>query len=339
MADATTCMVDLNDGRARLDCRPGMTLYAALRTHKLFLPTGCGARGLCGQCRVKLLRGPANEHTDSEKALLSAADLADGHRLGCQLRLSGDIGVEVPEAVFSAREHKVVVDAITPLTHDIRRFGLVPADADRFPHKAGQFLNFVVRIPEEKAIIVRCFSFSTPSSVEDRIDIVVRLNPKGKCTPYMFERLKVGDPITVIAPFGEFGLTESKAPCVWIAGGSGLSPFLGMVQDMIDKGVTDRPVHLFFGAVKPGDLYYVDHFRAISRDHPWFSFTPALSGEERSPKCREYGLVTEVVARHVADATGREGYLCGSPGMIDACIRILVERGVRREDIYYDRFQ
>lgn len=339
MAETTTCIVDLNNGRARLDCRPGMTLFAALRTHKLYLPTGCGARGVCGQCRVKLLRGEANEHTDSEKTLLSQADLSDGHRLGCQLRLSSDIAVEVPEAVFSAREYKTVVDSITPLTHDIRRFGLALPEGERVPHKAGQFLNLMVRIPEAKAMVIRCFSFSTPSSVENRIDIIVRLNPKGTCTPYMFGHLKVGDPVTIIAPFGEFGLSGTKAPCIWIAGGSGLSPFLGMLQDMIDKGVTDRPVRLFFGAVKPTDLYYVDHFRAISLAHPWFSFTPALSGDERCPECQEYGLITDVVAKHVADAAGWEGYLCGSPGMINACIKTLTERGMRRDDIYFDRFQ
>ncbi len=338
MADIANCRVDLNHGRAVLDCRPGMTLFAALRTHKLYLPTGCGARGLCGQCKIKLLSGEANPHTDSELRLVSDEERAAGFRLGCQLRLSGDLAAEVPEQVFFAKPYPVTVDSITPLTHDIRRFGLVPDDGARIPHRAGQFINLVAKIPSAKAQVIRCFSFATPSSVEDRVDIIVRLNPHGVMTPHLFNEVKAGDKLSLIAPFGTFHLQDSKKPCVWIAGGSGLSPFLGMLQDLIEQGNGDRTVHLFFGAVKPGDLYYVDLLGQIAKEHPWFQFTPALSGNEHSDVCMEYGLITDVVTRRVADASDCEGYLCGSPGMLQACIKVLTEKGAKRENIFYDRF-
>ena len=49
-------------------------------------------------------------------------------------------------------------------------------------------------------------------------------------------------------------------------------------------------------------------------------------------------LITEVVDRHVTDGSNVEAYLCGSPGMIDACIRVLLSKGVAEENIYYDKF-
>ena len=338
MAEIKTCVVDINRGRKILECRQGMTLFAALRMHKLYLPTGCGARGLCGQCKVRHLAGNADLLTDSEVKLIPEAERAAGYRLGCQLRLSGDIAIEAPEHVFQAREFKAAIASITPLTHDIRRFGLSLEDDVRLPHRAGQFVNLSVKIPDAKVQVIRCFSFATPSTIEDRVDLIVRLNPRGVMTPYLFEQAKVGDAVALVAPFGEFSLRDNDTPCVWIAGGSGLSPFLGMLQDMIDKGVQSRKVHLFFGAVHPHDLYYVEMFREMTKQHPWFKFTPALSGDEHCDVCEDYGLITDVVARRVADAAGCEGYLCGSPGMIGACIKVLTEKGMRRENIFFDRF-
>lgn len=338
MADVKTCVVDLNQGRMKLDCRVGMTLFAALRTHQLYLPTGCGARGQCGQCHVMLLRGEANPHTDSERKLIPEDDLAAGKRLGCQLRLSGDISVEVPEPVFHARQFKAKIAEIEVLTHDIRRFSFSFEDGVMVDHVAGQFLNLFVRMPEEKAQVVRCFSFATPPSVRNRLDAIIRLNPKGTMTPYLFNRAKVGDEVTIIAPFGQFRLTDTKAPCIWIAGGSGLSPFIGMLEDLKERGVRDRRIHLFFGAVKPEDLYYVDYFRSLTKENLWFKYTLALSGDIQCPECIDYGLITDIVSKRVETAVGHEGYLCGSPGMIGACIKVLTEKGMRREDIFYDRF-
>jgi Na+-transporting NADH:ubiquinone oxidoreductase subunit F len=107
---------------------------------------------------------------------------------------------------------------------------------------------------------------------------------------------------------------------------------------MVDKGATDRPVRLFFGAVYERDLYYVKEFQEFAAKHPWFKYVPALSGDERSEACADYGLITDVVAKHIPDASEYEAYLCGGPGMIEACISTLTHKGIRRENIFFDRF-
>lgn len=338
MPDANTCVVDLNRGRLKLECRAGMTVFAALRTHKIYLPTGCGAKGQCGQCHVRLLSGDVNPPTENEIRLVSELDRSAGMRLGCQMRLSGDIGIEVQESVFHARQYKAKIASITPLTHDIRRFSFSLEDGETIPHQAGQFINLMARIPGEKVQAVRCFSFATPASVVDHIDAIIRRTPNGAMTRHLFETAAEGDEVTIFAPFGEFHLRDSDKPCIWIAGGSGLSPFLGMLQDMIDKGIANRPVHLFFGAVNPSDLYYVELFRETAAKNPWFKYTPALSGNVQCPECIDYGLITDVVAKRVDSAEGCEGYLCGSPGMVGACIKVLTGKGMCREDIFFDRF-
>ncbi len=337
MSDLKTCSVTLNHGREKLECRRGQTLFAALRTKGILLPTGCGARGLCGQCKVTVLKGETDIFTDNEVKIIPEPERAEGKRLGCQLRLLGDLEVRVPDYVFGAKERKVVLREVIPLTNDIRRFSFLLQDGDRIPHKAGQFATLIAKIPEPKATVMRCFSFTTPSRVVDRFDCIIRLNPKGTLTPYLFEQARVGAEFSLIAPYGDFYLRDGKAPCVWVAGGSGLSPFLGMLQDMLEDK-EERPVHLFFGAAAPGDLYYVDLLKDIANRKPWFRFTPALSCDERSEVCDDYGLITDVVAKYVGNLSHAEGYLCGGPGMIGACVKLLTEKGMARDKIYYDRF-
>ncbi len=334
---AAQCALDVNNGRLRLTGRADMTVFAALRSQKVLLPTGCGARGMCGQCKIRVVDGGAGLLTDAEAKLLTEAERARGLRLACQARLAGDLRIEIPDYVFAAREHEATLKEIIPLTRDVKRFSFALPEGDGIPHRAGQFLTLACKIPGEQGLTMRCFSFATPSGVTESVDIIVRENPRGVMTPHLFTAAQPGDAFRIIAPYGEFYLRDGSAPCVWIAGGSGLSPFLGMVRDMIDHGV-ERPVHLFFGAVLPSDLYYVDLLDGIAAQHEWFRFTPALSGSERSDRCRDYGLITDVVAKHIGDASGSEGYLCGSPGMIAACLKVLGEKGMPRDRIFYDRF-
>ncbi len=337
MSEIKTCTVNLNNGRQILSCRQGQTLYAALRTKGILLPTGCGARGLCGQCKVTVVQGETDIFTDSEVKIIPEQERAEGRRLGCQLRLLGDLQVAIPDYVFGAKERKVALREVIPLTHDIKRFSFKLAEDDSIPHKAGQFITLVAKIPEPKAQVMRCFSFATPSRVVDRIDCIIKLNPKGAMTPFLFDKAEIGTEFGVIGPYGDFYLRNTRVPCVWIAGGSGLSPFLGMLQDMIDNNI-ERPVHLFFGATNPGDLYYADLLAEFAKNNPWFRFTPSLDCEERSSVCDEYGRITEVVAKHVGDLSATEGYLCGGPGMIGASVKLLTEKGMARDKIYYDRF-
>ncbi|KUK79296.1 MAG: Na+-transporting NADH:ubiquinone oxidoreductase, subunit NqrF, partial [Mesotoga prima] len=75
---------------------------------------------------------------------------------------------------------------------------------------------------------------------------------------------------------------------------------------------------------------------------PNFHFIPALSDPQQEDNWQgEIGLITDVVDRYLSeqgDDVAREGYLCGSPGMINACIDVLTKHKITEEKIYYDKF-
>jgi Na+-transporting NADH:ubiquinone oxidoreductase subunit F len=125
---------------------------------------------------------------------------------------------------------------------------------------------------------------------------------------------------------------------IFIAGGSGMAPFCSMLARMKAEK-NPRRTRYFFGARAVRDLFYVEQMRAYEQALPDFRFIPALSDPAPDDDWDgETGLITDVVGRHYEDCSDKEAYLCGSPGMIDACIKVLAERGMPEEQVFYDKF-
>jgi len=79
--------------------------------------------------------------------------------------------------------------------------------------------------------------------------------------------------------------------------------------------------------------------KGLEAKFPNFKYYPALS--EPNPHDRwegEVGLITEIVERHIEEKGEKEAYLCGPPPMIEAAIRVLLRKGIKEEDILYDKF-
>ena len=111
-----------------------------------------------------------------------------------------------------------------------------------------------------------------------------------------------------------------------------------MLLDMEKKGIT-RKASYFFGARSKRDLFLLEELRELEKKMPTFTFIPALSEPQPEDNWEgEVGLITDVVRRMTTEGNNSEAYLCGSPGMINACINVLNELGVLPENIFYDKF-
>jgi Na+-transporting NADH:ubiquinone oxidoreductase subunit F len=224
------------------------------------------------------------------------------------------------------------------LTRDIihLRIGLVEPGTITF--SAGQYIRLDSKPYEDKQAVTRIFSLASPPSQNKRIELIIRRNPDGICTPWIFDHLASGESVTFSAPFGRFRLSASLSPALFIAGGSGMSALWGILQDMLAKKM-ERKIRFFFGARTQRDLYFTDILSRLEKEHAWFSFIPALSNEpENSGWQGERGTINEIVGRRVADAAENEAYICGPPGMIQSCIQVLTAQGMAPENIFYDAF-
>jgi len=332
----TRCRIEINGDR-RLTVQKGKSLLTTLADHQVFLPTACGGRGFCGLCKVKVLSGGGPVTEQETKRLKEALD--EGFRLACQIQVQDDLAIEVPPEVPAKGQIRAVCSTIEDMTYDVKRFRFelqAPPELDFVP---GQYVRLrCPPYPDSPEEIAREYSIASDPTERHILDLIIRRMPKGTCTTYCFDHLKAGDEVRLSGPFGDFRLSKTDAPMIFVAGGSGMAPFVSILHHMVSTG-NHRPTTYFFGGKWIKDLYLLDALRRFEQRLPAFRFVPVVAqvcnGESWTGQT---GLVTEAVKRTFSNLTGYEGYLCGSPGMIEASIQVLTDLGIAHDKIYYDKF-
>ena len=333
LADYGDCVIRIN-GEKELNVRGGASIHSCLTANRIFIPSACGGKATCGLCKGRVVTdvGPI---LPTEKPFMSREELADGTRLLCQVKVKKDIDIIIPEAYFLVKEFRTTVEAITPLTHDTRLFRFRLEDPAEIKFKPGQFVQF--RIPgagEERA-----YSIASSPNSSNIVELIVRLVPGGLCTTYMFNKLKVGDPIFLTGPYGEFFLREDTGdPIVCVAGGSGSAPIRSIVTYLKEKN-SPRTVISFYGGRTPQDIYFTEEYKKYAGEMNNFTHIPAVSDSaDGDGWTGERGLITQVMERRLGDIPHYEAYMCGPPIMIDFASKLLTKHGMNIERIYYDKF-
>lgn len=332
------CRIDINDGKREITVKGGSSLLASLAGQQIFIPSACGGKATCGLCKLSVLEG-GGPLLPTEQPYLSSEEIQNNYRLSCQVKVKRDLRILIPEELFNIREYKAIVEDIQQLTHDIKFLRLSLQEPQRINFKAGQFVQFYSKpYGKVKETVFRAYSMASLPSDDKAVELIVRLVPQGICTTYVHTALKVGDPVRLSGPYGEFFLRGEASNLIFIAGGSGLAPIRSIVLDILEKGM-DKQMTFYFGAVTRKDLYYVEYFSELAEKHENFRFMPVLSAPtEEDNWTGETGLITEAVDRDLENTDDHEAYLCGSPGMINACLNVLKKKGMTDDRIFYDKF-
>lgn len=331
------CKVTIN-AEKELDVEGGNPLLTVLREEKIFIPSACGGRGTCGVCKCTVKSG-AGPVLPTETPFLTKEELADNVRLSCQVKVRNDLSIEIPEELFNVREYNTICTKIEELTYDMRRFRFEIKGGETINFVAGQFVQLVC--PPYKGSneeVFRAYSIASDSKDDGCIELIIRRVPNGICTTWCFEHLKEGDEVLLNGPYGDFRMSESDAPMVFVAGGSGMAPFVSILHHMRNTN-SSREAKYFFGGNTTNDLCLDEQMKAFQEALPGFTFIPVVANPDDAGNWSgEVGLVTEAVQRQYPDMSNHEGYLCGSPGMIDAAAKVFTGLGMPDDKIYYDKF-
>lgn len=322
------------NGELKIPVKGEDTVLNTLAAEKIFLPSACGGKATCGFCKFKLI-GSDGTILPTEEPFISEEERLDGIRLSCQVKVKGDMDIEIPRELMTAKEYVTTIASIEDLTHDIKlvRFKLI--DPDHIDFLPGQYIQ--LKVPGID--VIRAYSIASNPKIKDELELIIRLVPKGAATSFVFRALELKDKVIITGPYGDFYLREdSNRDIICIAGGSGKAPIRSILSVLADQGMT-RKVKYFFGAKTKKDLYYTEEFRELEKEFPNFQYIPALS--EPLPDDEwdgDVGLITEIVDKYTGDLSQAEAYLCGSPGMINACIKVLKDHDIEEENILFDSF-
>ena len=113
-------VITVNDDK-ELTVEQGNNVMATLNENGIFLPSACGGKASCGQCKLQVLEG-GGEILDSERSHFSRKEVKEHWRLGCQCKVKGDLKVKVPESVLGVKEWECTVISNKNVSSFIKEF-------------------------------------------------------------------------------------------------------------------------------------------------------------------------------------------------------------------------
>ena len=131
------------NGEKDIETGSGGTLLSTLGENKLFLPSACGGGGTCVQCKCIVSEG-GGSILPTEEPHFTRKEIADGWRLGCQVKVKQDMKIMIPEEVFGIKKWTATVVSNYNVASFIKEFVVeIPEDMD---YKAGGYIQ--IEIPK-----------------------------------------------------------------------------------------------------------------------------------------------------------------------------------------------
>lgn len=327
---------NFEDGATRfVSCLDGEKLADAAYRQGVNIPLDC-REGACGTCKCRLDDGRVHMEDYIEDAL-SPDEEAAGHILACKSTALSDLVVNVPVASSvclkaPAAPFNVRVAALTKLSDSAFSLTVEGDDLAKLDFLPGQYANLTAPGTDRQ----RAYSFSSlVDRAANRVDFLIRRVPGGLMSDWLADVAKPGDALTMRGPLGGFYLRPVRRPLLMLAGGTGLAPFLAMLETIRRRGDV-QPVHLVYGVNREEDLVMTDALEATAAALPFFSFTACLA-QPRNP-FPNTGYVTDFIDPAHFHGGDVDMYLCGPPPMVEAAERVLAERGVKPAGVFYEKF-
>jgi benzoate/toluate 1,2-dioxygenase reductase subunit len=324
--------LNFEDGVTRfVECKAGEKVLDAAFRARINLPMDC-SDGVCGTCKCRAESGSYDLGDDYIEDALSDDEKKSGLVLTCQMVPQGDCVIAVPasssackteQSRFAATVSKVEQhnDAAVVLELDV--------DATAPVFLPGQYVNIDVPGSAQH----RSYSFSSAPR-NSRISFLIKKIPGGVMSTWL-ESAQSGNKVGLTGPLGSFYLRAVERPLLFLAGGTGLAPFLSMLE-VLARASSQQKVHLIYGVTRDLDLVQVDAIDAYTAKLPNFSYATVIADADSTHPRK--GWVTQHMPAEALNDGDVDVYLCGPPPMVDAVRKHFDDNGVKPNSFHYEKF-
>jgi ferredoxin-NADP reductase len=208
---------------------------------------------------------------------------------------------------WAVSEVRARVVAIVPEAADVKTLVLEPNGNWR-GHRAGQYIPVDVEIDGVRAR--RCYSLSSAPGAA-RLAITVRRVADGHVSPFLHERVRVGDVLGIGAAAGDFVLPEPTPPqLLFVSGGSGITPVMSMLRWLDERDDLGDVVFVHYSRSR-WDVIFGAELDEIAARRP--SLRLHVIGDDDPVGG---GFDEARLATLVPDYAARATFLCGPPGLM-----------------------
>ncbi len=317
-----------------ITCKENEKLSDASYKQGINIPMDC-RDGACGTCRGHCESGtydmPASSYIDDA---LTQEEAKNGYILSCQMKATSDCVIKIPATSHICKVNTKTftgkLSSLEKISATTIRFDINFPEAESFSFLAGQYVNVKVPNSDDK----RAYSLSSAPG-DSKASVVVRNVPNGKMSTYLDNNANIGDEMSFTGPFGSFYLRPIERPVLFLAGGTGIAPFLSML-DVIKVQNTLYPIKMVFGITNDVDLVGINELNNHQNNLSNFEYRVCVADKNSSHDKKGY------VTSHIEDEWLNNGnidiYLCGPVLMVEAVKTWLNEKGIEPKGFYYERF-
>lgn len=205
------------------------------------------------------------------------------------------------------------------------------------PFEAGQYINIFTEIDGVRTS--RPYSISSSPKQRAYYEITVARIKDGFVSDFFLDDVKVGDRFEANGPAGVFRFQPvfHSRKSLFLAGGSGITPFLSMTREIVDAAL-DRDVVMLYGCRSSKAALYDEELSAYSEKYPSFKYHLIVSDEDDSWNGETGFIDRNLIKRLVPDYAERTCYICGPQVMNDFCKKELEELGLPEKQIRREMF-
>ena len=326
-ADGKTFFISVHEDELLLD--------AAIR-QGINLPLDC-REGVCATCQGKCETGIYEQEYVDEDAL-SERDLAERKMLACQTRVKSSAAFyfDHNSEICNAGDTLKIATVVTAVELISDTTAIIHLDASQHDKQLeflpGQYAR--LHIPDTEDW--RSYSFANRPNTTNQLQFLIRLLPNGVMSNYLRERCQIGQTIMMEAPLGSFYLREVARPLIFIAGGTGLSAFLGMLDNIAEQP-NPPSIQLYYGVNTEADLCEQKRLISYAERIKNFSYHPVISKATEAWQGKS-GYIHEHLDKDQLHQQTFDMYLCGPPPMIEAVRSWLDAQAIEDCHIYSEKF-
>ena len=131
----------------QLSVPTGGSLISTLAEQGIHLPSACGGKGSCGQCRCQVLKG-GGSILPTEVGFFTRKEIQQGWRLGCQCKVKEDLSIAVPASILSIKEYECTVISNRNVATFIKEFKVQLPEGEHMDFVPGSYAQ--IKIPAFK---------------------------------------------------------------------------------------------------------------------------------------------------------------------------------------------
>lgn len=323
--------LNFEDGVTRfIDCKVGEKVLDAAFRQRINLPMDC-SDGVCGTCKCHCETGAYDLGDDYIDDALSADEARERQVLTCQMVPQSDCVIVVPLPSSACKTGTTQFAAtLASITRHADAALEVSFGLDQAPvFLPGQYVN--IGVPDSGQ--TRSYSFSSRPG-DTHASFLIKHVPGGLMSGWL-ERAQPGDRVPMTGPLGSFYLREVVRPLLLLAGGTGLAPFLSMLEVLAQRGEV-RPITLIYGVTRDQDLVLLEALEAFAARLPQLTVVTCVADPQTAHP--RQGYVTQHMGREALHDGDVDVYLCGPPPMVDAVRQHFKHQGVSPASFHYEKF-